>query len=155
MFNDTKMREQIESVESDRQSENRVCLDPYPYGQTDIEKTSPRHTVLIRFKRPIRQPLLTAHKTSKNQIFTLYSRSKWLDPCRSTCCVFLLLKIIVYSSRAMRKPTLSERASGVPPVRCDDRIAAAELNQEPPRSMRSEHCGPAASHAVPSAGASS
>ncbi|MGE5769298.1 MAG: hypothetical protein ACM32G_03280, partial [Betaproteobacteria bacterium] len=43
-INDMEMREQIERVESDRQSRNRVCFDPHPYGAARTEKTSPQHT---------------------------------------------------------------------------------------------------------------
>jgi hypothetical protein len=50
VVNDTKLREQIERVGSDRQSKNHVCFDPHPYGAARTEKTSPRHTGLIRFE---------------------------------------------------------------------------------------------------------
>ena len=57
LVNDMKMREQIERVESDRQSKNRVCFDPHPYGAARTEKTSPQHTGLIRFEWQISQSL--------------------------------------------------------------------------------------------------
>jgi hypothetical protein len=60
-----EMREQIERVESDRQSRNHVCFDPHPYGAARTEKTSPQHTVPIRMT-DLSTPA-SAHKTSKNQ----------------------------------------------------------------------------------------